>query len=70
MQPGADIVALNGAAWLAWLDQASAGDGFSNGAGRVLADGPYAPPGSGAVADIDEPQRLARRLLKRLNAVS
>lgn len=53
--PRAEVAALTGNAWLAFLDR-SGGDGrFAEGAGRVLADGAYAPETIG----IDEPALLA-----------
>jgi len=63
--PAEDIAALTGSEWLAWLDRQADSDQFSQGAGQVLADGPYAPRLTG---DIDVPalQMLSKRLLKRL----
>lgn len=61
--PRAEVAALTGEAWVAFLDR-SGGDGrFARGAGRVLAEGAYAP----GIADIDEQALLtvARDWLRR-----
>ena len=61
--PGADVAALSGDAWLAFLDR-SGGDGqFTNGPGRVLAAGPYAPTTEGL--DDQALLALARRWLTK-----
>ena len=42
--PRAEVAALSGEAWLAFLDGAMGKDApFKNGAGRILSVGPYAP---------------------------
>jgi hypothetical protein len=67
--PAEDIAALTGSDWLAWLDQHADSDAFSNGAGQVLADGPYAPQLEDKL-DIAALQGLSKRLLKRLRKAS
>ncbi len=53
--PRAEVAVLTGDAWVAFLDR-SGGDGcFAQGAGRVLAEGAYAPE----IADIDAQALLA-----------
>jgi hypothetical protein len=53
--PRAEVAALTGEAWVAFLDR-SGGDGrFARGAGRMLAEGAYAP----AIAELDEQALLA-----------
>ena len=63
--PAEDIAALTGAEWLAWLDRQADTDAFSNGVGRVLADGPYAPRLTDDV-DVAALHQLSKRVLKRL----
>lgn len=41
--PRVDVAGLYGDAWLAFLDQAYGGSGFSSGPGRGIAAAPYAP---------------------------
>ena len=41
--PRTEVAALTGPAWLAFLDRTGGHGAFSEGAGRVLGDGPYAP---------------------------
>lgn len=59
--PHAEVAALTGEDWLAFLDRTGGGGGFSTGAGRVLAEGVYAPR-----QDCDAPAlvALARRWLR------
>jgi hypothetical protein len=60
--PRRDVAALTGTDWLAFLDRTGGSGGFGQGAGRVLADGPYAPaPG----CDADALLALARTWLVR-----
>ena len=67
--PAADIAALTGSDWLAWLDRQADSDEFSNGVGKVLADGPYAPALSEPL-QVTALHRLSKRLLKRLRKVA
>jgi hypothetical protein len=62
--PRQECAGLNGAAWLAFLDRPLADRPFAEGAGRVLADGPYRP----AVETIDADALTAacRRWLRSL----
>jgi len=53
--PRADIAALHGEDWLAFLDQSYGGDGFRNGPGRIVAMAPY--------KTMDEPDVAASELL-------
>ncbi|MEP2706393.1 MAG: DUF4381 domain-containing protein [Roseibium sp.] len=39
--PRANVASLNGDAWLSFLDNSYSGNGFSNGPGKLIADGPY-----------------------------
>ncbi|HEX2888434.1 DUF4381 domain-containing protein, partial [Vineibacter terrae] len=41
--PRADVAALSGSDWLAFLDRTYGGTGFTQGPGRALAAGPYEP---------------------------
>lgn len=60
--PRLDVAALTGTDWLAFLDR-TGGDGrFQRGAGRVLAEGPYAPSPQ---CDADALLALAREWLRR-----
>ncbi|WP_295542396.1 DUF4381 domain-containing protein [uncultured Thiohalocapsa sp.] len=60
--PHAEVAALTGEDWLAFLDRTGGGGGFTAGAGRVLAEGVYAPR-----QDCDAPAllALARRWLRQ-----
>jgi hypothetical protein len=60
--PRAEVAALTGADWLAFLDRTGGAGGFADGPGRVLADGAYAPR-----QDCDAPAllALARRWLRQ-----
>lgn len=53
--PRAEVAALTGDAWLAFLDRSGGEGRFAEGAGQVLAEGAYAPETRG----IDEPALLA-----------
>jgi hypothetical protein len=53
--PREQVAALTGADWLAWLDRTGGAGAFTDGPGRVLADGPYAPAAPG----LDRPALLA-----------
>ena len=52
--PRQQVAALNGQAWLEFLDRTGDTDRFQHGPGQVLADGPYSPQPSG------QPQELIR----------
>ncbi len=60
--PAAGVAHLTGAAWLAFLDRSGRTDAFVNGAGRVLAEAPYAP-----APDCDAPalEHACRAWLRR-----
>jgi len=60
--PQLDVAALTGSDWLAFLDRTGGGGAFQNGAGRVLADGPYAPAPR---CDTDALLALARTWLRK-----
>lgn len=64
--PRQQVAALTGKEWLSFLDL-HGGDGeYSNGIGRVLADGPYARPGqAGNQVDKNALLSLARKWIKR-----
>ena len=57
------VAAIGGEQWLALLDEIAGGNEFSDGVGRVLGDGPYAPSAS---FDPEALHNLARRLLKKI----
>lgn len=58
----AELAALNGRQWLRFLDStAPVNNGFSDGPGQALAEGPYQPNPS---ADVDALNALAERWLK------
>lgn len=59
--PRAEVAGLVGPQWLAWLDR-SGGNGFTQGAGRVLAAAPYAPA---AAIDAEPLLALAERWIRR-----
>ena len=61
------VAAIGGDPWLALLDQIAGGREFSDGVGRVLGDGPYAPSVS---FDPEALHTLVRRLLKKIPAYS
>lgn len=42
--PRTEVAALTGAEWIAFLDRHAGHRGFTQGPGRILASGPYAPP--------------------------
>ena len=52
--PRSQVAALEGTAWLTFLDQTGGGGQFSSGPGQVLAEGPYMPR-----AELDEKALLA-----------
>jgi len=60
--PRLDVAALTGGDWLAFLDRTGGAGAFQRGAGRVLADGPYAPAPD---CDADALLALARDWLRR-----
>jgi hypothetical protein len=60
--PRLDVAALTGAGWLAFLDDTGGRGAFQRGAGRVLADGPYAPSPR---CDADALLALARDWLRK-----
>lgn len=60
--PRLDVAALTGADWLVFLDRTGGAGRFERGAGRVLADGPYAPAPS---CDAEALLALARDWLRR-----
>jgi hypothetical protein len=57
-----NAVALNGKAWLVFLDQQIGGDAFQNGVGRVLIDAPYRRH---AEVDVDALIALSDQWLQR-----
>ncbi|WP_159931255.1 DUF4381 domain-containing protein [Oceanicoccus sp. KOV_DT_Chl] len=59
-----DIAQLSGKPWLEFLDQSANTDQFQHGAGKVLADGPYAPTTD---ANPEQLQQLALRWIKQHN---
>ncbi len=59
--PREQVASLTGKRWLQFLDSVTAGDEFSNGPGRVLAEGPYNPA---LQADIPDLIDLCRRWLE------
>jgi hypothetical protein len=61
--PDADVAALTGDAWLGFLDRTGGEGRFSDGPGRVLAAGPYAPTTEGL--DDQALLALARRWLRK-----
>lgn len=60
--PEADIAALTGPEWLAFLDAHGSGDEFARGPGQVLAEGEYRPRFD---ADADALHATARRWIVR-----
>ncbi|WP_462329539.1 DUF4381 domain-containing protein [Thiohalocapsa halophila] len=60
--PRGEVAALTGDDWLAFLDRTGGAGGFSAGAGRVLADGAYAPRQD---CDASALITLARRWLRQ-----
>jgi len=65
--PRERVAAIGGDPWLALLDRIAVTTDFSNGTGRVLGDGPYAPSVS---FDAEALHSLVRRLLKKIPAYS
>ncbi|MDT8424227.1 MAG: DUF4381 domain-containing protein [Desulfuromonadales bacterium] len=65
--PHTDCAALTGAHWLRFLDQTTELDGFSSGAGQVLATGPYRPA-NGADCEAADLLALCRDWLCKLPA--
>jgi hypothetical protein len=63
--PQERVAAIGGEPWLALLDRIAVSSEFSDGIGRVLDDGPYAPSVS---FDADALHALARRLLRKIPA--
>ncbi len=62
--PREEVASLSGEAWLAFLDGALGTDApFQNGAGRILAVGPYAPD---SAVDTDALLALCERWIRRL----
>lgn len=59
--PRTDVAALSGSEWLAFLDRTGGAGRFRQGAGAVLADGPYAPS---VDCDADALLALAREWIK------
>jgi hypothetical protein len=60
--PRAQVAALTGAEWLAFLDRTGGAGAFADGPGRVIADGAYAPRQD---CDADALIGLARRWLRQ-----
>jgi len=52
--PRNQVAALNGSAWLEFLDRTGGTDRFRNGAGQALANGPYSQQ------PVDQPEELLR----------
>lgn len=61
--PKEQVAAIGGDAWLALLDRIADSNEFSQGVGRVLDDGPYAPSVS---FDPEALHSLVHRLLKKI----
>jgi hypothetical protein len=60
--PRRQVAVVFGADWCRFLDETGGGAGFSRGAGRVLADGPYA---ARVQVDPEELATLARAWIRR-----
>jgi Ca-activated chloride channel family protein len=61
--PRAEVAALSGRDWLAFLDSSYGGTGFSQGPGKVLAAAPYEPYATGA--DDNALADLVRRWIRK-----
>lgn len=66
--PRSEVASLSGEAWLQWLDgplqNSPWPEGFSQGEGRILNTGPYAPQ---AIVDVEQLLLLCRTWLEKQN---
>jgi Ca-activated chloride channel family protein len=61
--PRGEVVPLTGSAWLSFLDRSYGGQEFSQGVGRLLANGPYQEIAPGD-AELNSLTELVRRWIK------